>query len=624
MLLFLAALLVASPVAAIDADDKLYWPAGGEECFREVADISLENGADFVLRTQADDGLFFVGGGEVLPHKMLDGAKPTNIPYTVTDVDGSRQGKNVAERALADGNIDTVFVFDAPTKIKRSISIDLGKIYEAGQIRMLLDYDSGLRPRYIVSEDALSYVPVVDPSALAFRYLKIEFGSEFSSLSSLTVRDLSFDIQADADYIVKPSDSRDVALYRASDCRDEKAWQELARKRDRLALGVSYSRDIETKNYSPVWRANPAYVPDFDGDKVLNNDDFCPRISDSMQTDTDRDGLGDACDPNNDNRDAKEGDIDADGVSDSLDNCVNLPNPKQEDSNADGKGDLCRDDDNDGIIGSRDNCVQVYNPGQEDVNANRVGDACEFDKDRDGVFDSLDNCQTLANADQKDKDGDDIGDACDNCRLYNPRQLDRDRNGKGDECDDRDRVYNREDLDGDELIRSEDNCPKISNREQEDSDKDGVGDACDNCPLVMNEEQKDSDHNDVGDLCEDVDNDTFLGYLDNCPEDTNADQKDDDNDGIGNACEDEDRDGKIFARDNCPFEPNPDQKDADDDGIGNVCDQKDDRFIEAEPGVLFALIGTIILFFGVATFYMVRKIKSDEEPALNQEADNKE
>lgn len=70
------------------------------------------------------------------------------------------------------------------------------------------------------------------------------------------------------------------------------------------------------------------------------------------------------------------------------------------------------------------------------------------DTDEDGVLDSADNCVGIANSDQ----------------------LDKDKNGKGDAC---------EDFDRDGIINANDNCVNIANRAQVDTDADGIGDECD-------------------------------------------------------------------------------------------------------------------------------------------------
>ncbi len=106
-----------------------------------------------------------------------------------------------------------------------------------------------------------------------------------------------------------------------------------------------------------------------------------------------------------------------------------------------------------------------------------VGPAFAPNSDNDWNPNFCDNCPSTPNNDQADADHDGLGDACDDCPLDSLNDPDGD-----EECSDADTCPGDplNDQDGDGWCADDDNCPTTSNPDQMDLDRNGIGDACQN------------------------------------------------------------------------------------------------------------------------------------------------
>lgn len=163
-----------------------------------------------------------------------------------------------------------------------------------------------------------------------------------------------------------------------------------------------YKKVTFNSNIQVSMRLETSLRTDTDSDGVADWRDNCPTVANPTQTDSDQDGLGDACDVT---------DADGDGVPDGQDNCPDTHNPLQSNADDDARGDACEtcvndpnkfepgscgcgvadtDTDGDGTPDCNDLCPNDPNKA---LSAGQCGCGTpETDSDDDGLPNCMENC----------------------------------------------------------------------------------------------------------------------------------------------------------------------------------------------------------------------------------------
>jgi hypothetical protein len=313
----------------------------------EIADI-YDNCPNISNDDQADSDGDYIGD---LCDSDIDG---DGIPNS-TEVDANLDPYDASDR---NGDIDNDGL---PNWYEYLIGTNLSEVSEATFSGYFsIDFDNGVIPQAIATEGGEWFIrdDYFGNSGFDLRAPAATLDNDLPSITFYANLNgegrLEFSMRTDNSYY---SDNNDILKVYVNDVEVTDLSDYSVRYIDGNVLGSGLKKirfELQVPSYN--WNVTDEqlilddikYVqyigPDYDGDGITDDSDNCEYDYNPTQSDSDNDGLGDACDYYN------EQDADNDGVSDDWDNCPSTPNSNQSDYDWDDLGDACDDDiDGDGL-----------------------------------------------------------------------------------------------------------------------------------------------------------------------------------------------------------------------------------------------------------------------------------
>jgi hypothetical protein len=313
----------------------------------EIADI-YDNCPNISNDDQADSDGDYIGD---LCDSDIDG---DGIPNS-TEVDANLDPYDASDR---NGDIDNDGL---PNWYEYLIGTNLSEVSEATFSGYFsIDFDNGVIPQAIATEGGEWFIrdDYFGNSGFDLRAPAATLDNDLPSITFYANLNgegrLEFSMRTDNSYY---SDNNDILKVYVNDVEVTDLSDYSVRYIDGNVLGSGLKKirfELQVPSYN--WNVTDEqlilddikYVqyigPDYDGDGITDDSDNCEYDYNPTQSDSDNDGLGDACDYYN------EQDADNDGASDDWDNCPSIPNSNQSDYDWDSLGDACDDDiDGDGI-----------------------------------------------------------------------------------------------------------------------------------------------------------------------------------------------------------------------------------------------------------------------------------